>query len=47
MELGIEILSKEIERREILLAVEVNVLTQKSMRTEIKSLRLAVELLAI
>ena len=47
MELGIEILSKEIERREILLAVEVNVLTQKNMRTEIKSLRLAVELLAI
>tara|TARA_B110000091_G_scaffold213000_1_gene261108 strand:- start:1416 stop:1559 length:144 start_codon:yes stop_codon:yes gene_type:complete len=47
MELGIEILSKEIERREILLAVENNVLIQNDMSNEIKSLRLAVELLAI
>tara|TARA_R110002095_G_scaffold726_1_gene3434 strand:- start:557 stop:700 length:144 start_codon:yes stop_codon:yes gene_type:complete len=47
MELGIEILSKEIERREILLAVETNVLIQNDMSNEIQSLRLAVELLAI
>ena len=47
MELGIELLKKEIERRKILLEIENDVLTQKSMRTKIKSLRLAVELLAI
>jgi hypothetical protein len=43
MELAIEILNKEIERREILLAVENNVLIQNDMYNEIGGLKYAVK----
>ena len=47
MELAIEILNKEIERREILLAVETNVLIQNDMHNEIGGLKDVVKKLTI
>ena len=47
MELAIEILNKEIERREILLAVETNVLIQNDMNNKIGSLKDVVKKLTI
>ncbi len=47
MELVIEILNKEIERREILLAVENNVLIQNDMYNEIGGLKDVVKKLNI
>ena len=47
MELAIEILNKEIERREILLAVENNVLIQNDMHNEIGGLKDVVKNLTI
>jgi CDP-diacylglycerol pyrophosphatase len=43
MELAIDILNKEIERREISLAVESNVLIQNDMHNEIGGLKDVVE----
>lgn len=43
MKLTIEILNKEIERREILLSVENNVLIQNDMFNEIEGIKSAVE----
>jgi hypothetical protein len=47
MNLAIEILNKEIERREILLAVENNVLIQNDMSNEIGVLKDSVKNLAL
>jgi hypothetical protein len=47
MELAIRILTIEIERREILLAVEKNVLIQNDMYNEIGELKDAVRKLTI
>ena len=47
MELAVEILNKEIERREILLAVETNVLIQNDMHNEIGGLKDVVKKLTI
>ena len=47
MELVIKIIEKEIERREILLAVEKNVLIQNDMSNEIGILRDSVKKLAL
>tara|TARA_B110000977_G_scaffold151883_1_gene192819 strand:+ start:1651 stop:1902 length:252 start_codon:yes stop_codon:yes gene_type:complete len=47
MDLAIEILNKEIERREILLAVENNVLIQNDMSNEIGVLKDSVKNLAL